>query len=287
VSNISRKLLRAIRNLLVAYLVVCLVISLLQESIIFPGASTQGQKHAVIRPAPNEELVRLTTPDGIQIAALFGSAQSPAGEKLSDAAQRPTLLFFYGNGMCLADTEGEFRKFRKLGLNVLIPEYVGYGMSGGKPSEHGVYATAETAYAYLLTRSDIEKSKIIPAGWSLGSAAAIEIASKHDTPALITMSAFTSMKDMARKVLPFFPTELRLKHHFETEAKIRQIACPTLIIHGKRDSIIPFSMSKRLEAASKGKATRVGIDDADHNDLFEIGGEDLFKTVGDFLHNLP
>jgi fermentation-respiration switch protein FrsA (DUF1100 family) len=259
------------------------VISLLQESIIFPGASTQGQKHAVIRPAPNEELVHLTTPDGIQIVALFGNALSPEGQTLPDAAQRPTLLFFYGNGMCLADTEGEFRKFRRLGLNVLIPEYVGYGMSGGKPSERGVYATAETSYAYLLTRNDIDKSRIIPAGWSLGSAAAIEIALKHNSPALITMSAFTSMKDMARKVLPFFPTEMLLKHHFENETKIRSITCPTLIIHGKRDSIIPFGMSKRLEAAAKGPVKRICIDDADHNDLFEIGGEDMFKTVLEFI----
>src|SRR5256714_15049502 len=170
VKSVPRKLLRLARLGLLGYLVVCLVISILQESIIFPGASTQGQKHAVIRPAPNEELVPLTTPDGIQIVALFGKALSPEGKKLPDAAQRPTLLFFYGNGMCLADTEGEFRKFRRLGVNVLIPEYVGYGMSGGKPSEHGGYATAETAYAYLLTRSDIDKRRIIPPGWSLGSA---------------------------------------------------------------------------------------------------------------------
>jgi fermentation-respiration switch protein FrsA (DUF1100 family) len=283
VKSIPRKLLRLARLALLAYLVVCLVISLLQEAIIFPGASTQGQKHAVIQPAPNEELVRLTTPDGIPIVAIFGKALSPEGAELPDAAKRPTLLFFYGNGMCLADTEGEFRKFRRLGVNVMIPEFVGYGMSGGKPSEHGVYATAETAYAYLLTRSDIDKSRIIPAGWSLGSAAAIEIASKHNSPALITMSAFTSMKEMARKVLPFFPTELMLKHHFENETKIRSIACPVLIIHGKRDSIIPFSMSKRLESAAKGNVKRVCIDDADHNDLFEIGGEEMFKTVGEFL----
>lgn len=284
--SIPRKLLRLARLGLLAYLIVCLVISLLQESIIFPGAATQGQKHAVVRPAPNEELLHLKTPDGIPIVALFGKALSTEGTEFTDASLRPTLLFFYGNGMCLADTEGEFRKFRWLGVNVLIPEYVGYGMSGGKASEQGVYATAETAYAYLLTRSDIDKSRIIPAGWSLGSAAAIEIASKHNSPALITMSAFTSMKDMARKVLPFFPTEMMLKHHFENETKIRSIACPILIIHGKRDSIIPFSMSKRLESAAKGSVKRVCIDDADHNDLFEIGGEDMFKTVGEFLSKL-
>ncbi len=281
-----RIITRVLRIALLAYLGVCLVLSLLQESFIFPGAKSQGQKQAVIRPAPNEELIHLNTPDGIPIVALFGKALSPTGEDLADAAHRPTILFFYGNGMSLADCAGEFRKFRKLGLNVLIPEFVGYGMSGGKPSEQGVYATAETAYAYLLTRSDLDKSKIVPAGWSLGAAAAIEIAHNHPGPGLITLSAFTSMHDMARKILPFFPSGLMLHHHFENEQKIREITCPILMFHGKRDSLIPFAMSKQLESAAEGPVKRIGIDFADHNDVFEVGGEELFRTIGEFVFSL-
>jgi pimeloyl-ACP methyl ester carboxylesterase len=285
-SKATKFVIRTARLVVFAYLVVCLVFSLLQESIIFPGAATQGKKDAIVHPLPNDELLHLKTADGTPIVALFGRAQEPDNRICDDTAHRPTLLFFYGNGMCLADTEGEYRKFRKLGMNVLIPEYVGYGMSGGKPSEHALYATAEAAYGYLLSRNDIDKSKIIPAGWSLGSAAAIEIASRHPGPGLITMSAFTSMHDMARKVLPFFPSSLMLKHHFENERKILAIKCPILILHGKRDSIIPFSMSKRLEHAAGGPVTRICIDDADHNDLFEIGGEEMFKAVGEFVFAL-
>jgi fermentation-respiration switch protein FrsA (DUF1100 family) len=185
--------------------------------------------------------------------------------------------------MCLADTVGEFAKFRRLGINVMIPEYVGYGMSGGRPSEAGVYATAETAFTYLQSRGDIDPARIIPAGWSLGSAAAIEIATKHSVPKLITLSAFTSMHDMARRVMPIFPTSILLEHHFRNEEKLRNIACPILIIHGRSDSIIPFAMSKKLEAAAKGPVKRIAIDEADHNDLFEIGGEEMFKAIGEFL----
>lgn len=284
--RLGRVLARFARLFLVAYLVVCLVFSLIQESLIFPGASSQGQKQAIVRPAGNEELVHLKTPDGVPIVALFGAALSPDGQPLLDASARPTLLFFYGNGMCLADCAGEFRKFRKLGLNVLIPDFIGYGMSGGKPSEQGIYATAEAAYAHLITRSDIDPHKIVPAGWSLGAAAAIEIASKHPGPGLVTMSAFTSMHDMARRTLPIFPSGFMLKHHFRNEEKIRSITCPMLIIHGKRDSIIPFAMSMQLQAAARGQVTRIAIDNADHNDLFEIGGEEMFRAIGDFVLHL-
>jgi len=98
------------------------------------------------------------------------------------------------------------------------------------------------------------------------------------------MSAFTSMHDMARKILPFFPSSLMLAHHFENEQKLRSIDCPVLIIHGKHDSIIPFAMSAKLQRAAKGPTKLVAVDEADHNDLFEIGGEDMFREVGEFLN---
>src|SRR2546423_2423263 len=161
VKSVLRKLLRLARLGLLGYLVVCLMLSLLQESIIFPGASTQGQKHAVIVPAPNEELVRMRTPDGISIVALFGNALSLEGKELPDAAKRPTLLFFYGNGMCLADCAGEFRKFRRLGANVLIPEFVGYGMSGGETAQPGGFFTPPKTHARLPARPDIAQRKNI------------------------------------------------------------------------------------------------------------------------------
>src|SRR5204862_125479 len=163
---------------------------------------------------------------------------------------RPTLLYFYGNGMCMADCEGEFLKFRRRGFNVMVPDFLGYGMSGGKPSETGVYATADACYDHLLRRGDIDAKRIVPFGWSLGSAAAIHLASTRDVPAVVTVSAFTSMGDMAHNLLPYLPTRLVLKHRFENEQKLRKINRPIFIAHGTRDSIIPFAMSKKLAAAA-------------------------------------
>src|SRR6185503_8795814 len=112
--------------------------------------------------------------------------------------------------------------------------------------EKGVYATAEAAYAHLMSRDDVDKNKIIVGGWSLGAAAALELASKHRVAGVMTFSAFTSMGEMARRVMPILPTSLLLRHHFENEKKIRQLDLPMLIVHGRRDSIIPFDMSRRL-----------------------------------------
>ena len=252
--------------------------------MIFPGAETQGQRHAVVRAGPHEELIQLKTSDGTPIVALFGHALATDGTLLPDARDRPTILFFYGNGMCLADCAEEFRKFQRLGANVMIPDFAGYGMSGGAPSATGVLQTADAAYEHLVHRSDIDVSRIFPAGWSLGAASAIHLAATKPVRGLITLSAFTSLREMAHNLLPYLPTSVLLKHHLENEEKIADVKCAILMFHGKRDNIIPFWMSQRLEKAAKAPVTRIAIDEADHNDIFEVGEDVIYPHIKEFLN---
>jgi len=285
--RVRRWLKRIGRLVLFAYLGLCIVIYALQTKMIFPGAASQGQKHAVVRPGANEELVHLKLADGTPIVALFGRALGADGSPLPDEKDRPTILYFYGNGMCLADCAAEFRKFQRLGANVMIPDFAGYGMSGGQPSAAGVYATADAAFEHLLTRADVNPRKIYVAGWSLGAAGAVHLAAEKPVAGLITLSAFTSLRDMAHGLLPFLPTSLLLKHHLENEQTIARVNCPILIFHGCHDSIIPFWMSERLENAAKAPVTRIAIDDADHNDIFEVGEEQIYPRVKAFIRNEP
>jgi fermentation-respiration switch protein FrsA (DUF1100 family) len=268
--DVKRRLIRLMRMVLLVFLGLCIVLYALQTKMIFPGAETQGQRHAVVRAGPHEELIELKTADGTLIVALFGHALASDGTPLPDAKSRPTILFFYGNGMCLADCAGEFRKFQRLGANVMIPDFAGYGMSGGAPSAAGVLQTADAAYEHLIHRGDIDAKKVFPVGWSLGAAGAIHIAATRPVAGLITLSAFTSLREMAHNLLPFLPTSVLLRHHLENEQKIADVKCPILMFHGRRDSIIPFWMSQRLESAAKAPVTRIAIDEADHNDIFEV-----------------
>ena len=256
---------------------------MLQTSMIFPGAATQGQLLSIVRPDPSRELLELKTPDGERVAAVFGRALTLDGTPQADANTRPTILFFYGNGMCMADALGEFNKLRCLGNNVMLCDYLGYGMSSGKPSEAGCYAAAEAVWEHVTARPDVDKTKIIPFGWSLGSSVAFELASTKPVAGLITCSAFTSMGDMARAVLPLFPTSLLLRHRFENERKLADVKVPMLIMHGTHDSIIPFAMSKRLAQLAGNRATFVPIDRGDHNDVFDVGGEAMFKQIAQFI----
>jgi pimeloyl-ACP methyl ester carboxylesterase len=277
---------RITRIALLAYLGVCLVLSMLQTTLIFPGAASQGQLSSVVRPAAGRELLELKTPDGERVAALFGAALTIDGTPRPDAKSRPTILFFYGNGMCMADAIGEFNKLRRIGNNVILCDYLGYGMSTGTPSEAGCYAAAEAVWNHAVSRPDIDKTKIVPMGWSLGSGCAFELASTKPIAGLVTVSAFTSMSDMARSVLPLFPTSLLLRHRFENERKLASVKVPMLIMHGTRDSIIPFAMSRRLATLAGDRATFWPVEGGDHNDVFDIGGPEMFQRIGEFLDRL-
>jgi pimeloyl-ACP methyl ester carboxylesterase len=275
----------ALRIAVGVYVGLCIVLAVFQTAIIFPGSATQGRADCVVRPFQGSELVELKTKQGEKVVALFGPAMTTSGAPHPDAKNRPTLLYFYGNGMCMADCEGEFLKFRQRGFNVMIPDFLGYGMSGGKPSEAGVYATADACFDHVLERDDIDPKKIVPFGWSLGASAAIHLASTREVPALVTVSAFTSMSDMARWHYPLVPAKLFLHHHFENEQKMRRVCCPVLIAHGTRDSIIPFAMSKRLAEAAAGKVTKYDVSEGNHNDVYDVGGPELLDAIEKFVND--
>jgi len=254
-----------------------------QTRLIFPGQATQGLPEAEVVAGPDAELVRLETAGGDRVVALFGAALGPDGRPRPDAATRPTLLFFNGNGTCLKAAADQFALFRRAGANVLIPDYVGYGMSGGVASEAGCSATADAAFAHLRARKDVDPRRIVAGGWSLGAAVAIDLAAREPVAGVVALSGFTSMVDMARRNFPYLPARLLLRHRFASESKLRRVSCPILIGHGRDDALIPFAMAGRLAAAANGPVTRFAVDHAGHNDFFLIGEDQIADELRRFL----
>lgn len=257
-----------------------------QTQFIFPGAVTQGQKEALLFPSSRYELLTLRAADGIRITALFGKALAADGPELDVIPGAPTLLYFYGNGACLAFSTDIFDAARRLGANVIIPDYEGYGMSEGKAGEAGCYAAADAAYDYLLTRNDIDPGRFIVSGWSLGAAVAIEIAQRRPASGLLLVNCFTSMLDMGHRFFPWLPVSLMLQHRFDNLSKIPKVSCPILIVHSGQDELIPPKMSDRLAAAATAKVTRYTVEGGGHNDVFEVGGQDLLDEIKRWMDGL-
>ncbi len=253
--------------------------------MIFSGRRTQGKAFAQVSAPMGSELVHLTTKNGKHIVALFEPALQDNGMRGKDPTHCITVLYFYGNGMCLNECLTQFDRLRRIGVNVLIPEYAGYGISDGSPSESNCYATADAVYDHLMARKDIDTHRIAAVGWSLGGAVAIDLASRRPVVGLATFSTFSTMTDEAHNQLPFLPTSLLLTNHLPSADKIAKVTCPIFMSHGTSDSIVPFRMMDLLCKAAGRPVTFIPVEGADHVDIFRIGGHPLFHSLSDFLQS--
>ena len=275
---------RLIRLLVIAYVVVGLLLWVGQRWLVFPGTVMQGSARTRFGPAIDSEQLTLHTADGTEIAAVFYPAIIPRRNAVTTPARRPTVISFYGNAQCVAWCQYEVDIMRRCGANVLVADYPGFGQSKGTASELGMYATADALWNHAMGRPDVDPSRIIASGWSLGGAAAIDLASRKPVAGLIAASSFTSLPDMGHKQFPIYPTSWLLRYKMDNLQKIGSIQCPTLFIHGLADPLVPAEMSRRLYAAS-GASTRtlLEIPDAQHNDLFATGYFPISEAIAEFL----
>lgn len=179
----------------------------------------------------------------------------------------PALLFFHGNGENLETLRlsGSLSELTGLGAPYLVIDYPGYGRSTGAPSEATVKRAAEAALDWLCDRYPERPHVLV--GWSLGAAVAIHLAAENEaSDGLIALSPWTSLSDVAAIHFPTWLTSLLLHESYDSMGLATEIACPTLLLHGARDRIIPVSQG-RLLAAAVTAAEMLEIETAGHNDL--------------------
>ncbi len=273
------------RAVLLVYIGLGVIAYLAQDWLMYPAARHHGEPPRPFRLGPAAERVDLTTADGTPIAAVFGVAARPDGSPRPDAAGRPAVLYFYGNGGSVQWSDYEFDHFRKLGANVMIADYPGYGASGGTTSEAHCYAAADAAYDALCRR--VDPKRILVVGWSLGGAMAVDLASRRPVAALATFNAFTSMPEMGQRLLPWLPARLICRAQYANEAKIAAVHCPTLICNGLLDTQVPGTMSDRLAAAAGGPVTRLRVATADHNSIFDAEPQVVWPALQRLIDAVP
>lgn len=182
------------------------------------------------------EEVSLKSSDGITLHGWY--LPHPSAER--------TLLFFHGNGGNISHRGDSLQIFHRLGLNVLIFDYRGYGQSEGRPSEKGLYQDARVAWHYLRTEHGVSNRDLVIFGRSLGGTVAAKLASEVRPSAVIIESSFGSTRDVASELFPLLSHLTYLRYRFDADKAVRQIQSPVLVLHSPDDDVIPYHLGEKL-----------------------------------------
>ena len=219
----------------------------------------------------------LTSTDGVRLRAWWIPGPT---------AESPAMLCLHGNAGNISTRTDKMRIFHDAGAAQLWIDWRGYGESGGTPSEAGLYRDAMAAWTWLNTVKAVPSARLVIYGESLGCGPAIELTARASAAGIIIDSGFTSVLDMGRIVLPWFPVRLG-KFRFDNFAKLPRVVIPTLFLHSPQDEIIPYEMAKR-NFTSSGAAKKTLFEmKGPHNEGFLDTGSSYRAAIVKFLADLP
>ena len=227
---------------------------------------------------PRVEEVPFATDDGVTLHGWFVPAAS--------APARFTVIVFNGNAGNRGFRARLAATLATHNVATLLFDYRGYGGNAGSPSEDGLARDARAARGWVTSRTDIDTSRLVFFGESLGAAVALRLATETPPFALVLRSPFTTLTDIGRHHYPFLPVRWMLRDRYPSLERAVGISCPTLVIAGDRDTIIPIEQSKRLYAAISVEKHLVVIEGADHNDEALTDGPQLIRAMLDFVAGL-
>ena len=247
--------------------------------VFFPESEVNDTPaHAGLR----YEEVYLTAPDGVKLHGWF----LPAPDD-TVGPETQIWLWFHGNGGNLGTRVGQLeRGHRLLGVHQFIFDYRGYGRSEGKPSEQGTYLDARAARQYLEQRADVDSSRIVYFGHSLGAAVAVELAVYHPPAGMALIAPFSSIRDMAKLALPLPLAGWIVRNHYNSVALIPKVHAPLVILHGELDEIVPHSQGVKLFEAANPPKRFVTLPVASHNNAHHVAADVMARALLEFRDGL-
>ena len=231
-----------------------------------------------------------TPPEGaVDFSVAVDEGVTIACRMYHHSLERPTLIFFHGNGEIIPDYDEVGPMYGREGLNLLVAEYRGYGWSTGTPLTSTFLPDCNKVFLAAVDWLDQQgyTGAIFVMGRSIGSAAAIDVAlNNHDRiTGLIIESGFARTLPLAKVLgMDLEAMGITEEQSFNNGGKIKEITKPTYILHGQYDQLIPLWQGETLQAecGAKGKEFQI-VPGADHNSLIAVAGQLYFQAIKKFV----
>ncbi len=255
--------------LILIYFAITVVVYFFQRKLLYHPFSPQITGKGLIH---NFETINFKTSDNFELKGWFHLKNS----------NKKTILFLHGNAGNLDNRIDKLNSLGSIDINFLIISWRGYSGNPGKPSEAGLYKDALGGIEWL-NKKGISNNQIILYGESLGTAITTEVAQNENFAGIILEAPFTSMVDMGQKIYPIFPVKFLLKDKYESKNKIKNIKSPILVLHGRKDKIVPFYMGEKIFEMANNPKFKYFTDLDDHMMNFD---EKLVNEIDLFIRNL-
>ncbi len=201
-----------------------------------------------------------------------------------------TVLYFHGNGETVPDYDSLARFYDRLGLNLFVVDYRGYGFSTGQPTLRSLSEDPPAVSRFFLSHIDPGAPKPILMGRSLGSSPASDLACAEPDhySGLILESGFADVRPLLSLlgVRLDHAQEMEADRMFSNSAKLARLKIPVLILHGSDDMLISVSHARaNFAAVPHERKTLHIIEGSGHNDLL-AQADDYFKAIHLFAKSL-
>lgn len=231
---------------------------------VVPVTAWWMQDRLVFFPQPLADVVMPADAQPLEVVAADGT-RLRGWIRLAAPAPAPLILFFGGNA---EEVSGALAGGRwPSGWSVAALNYRGYGASEGAPGEAAMKADALALYDALAARADVDATRIVAFGRSLGTGVAVALAAERPLAGVVLASPYDSLVAVGRTHYPFLPVSLALRHRFDAASLAPHIRTPLLVVVAERDPVVPMERSRALYDAWGGEKRWVVVPGTDHNTL--------------------
>ncbi len=252
--RVTKILKNAIIVLILLYVLALTLLYFFQEKLLF-HPTVLDQKHQFVFPAEFEEIL-IPVEDSIKLHGILFRAEKSRG----------LVFYLHGNGGCVEGWGQSASVFTDGGYDLFIPDYRGYGKSGGAiTGEKQLNADMDKAFSFMEKNYG---SNIIIAGYSIGTGPAAHLAAANTIKALLLQAPYYSLTGLTSEKVPLLPEFIK-RYKFNTYSEISKVKAPVWLFHGTEDRLIPFRHSERLKEKRSNNVMLIPLPGEGHNAINE------------------
>lgn len=208
--------------------------------------------------------------DGVKLHGWLFRARNP---------EAPLVVWLHGNGGNITDRAPTAATLAERGLSVFLAEYRGYGRSEGQPTESGLYLDALAAHDYAAKINP----DIVMYGESLGGPFAAYVARKRKVRRVVIENSFPSLRELVNTLYAPIPLGWMAPRAMATKRWLNDARVPVLVMHGKRDQVIPYQLGVALYEGLTVPKEMLTSETAGHSEIPSAEGRRYYDTVVKFV----